>query len=355
MKEYKAIGLMSGTSLDGLDMALVRFVQAHGQWSFELLDSDTIPYNSFWRDKLETAQKLDGESLHKLHMDYGHFLGMAVSEFIRKTKIQPDLVASHGHTIFHNPSQGYTLQIGSGSAIASHVDCPVVFDFRSDDVALGGQGAPLVPIGDELLFGEYAACINLGGFANISLNKDGQRMAWDIGPANFILNPIAQKLGYSYDNKGDMARKGSVNMALLEVLNNLDYYKLSSPKSIGREWIENVFEPAIKPFTLANYDLLRTFTAHISDQVSMAVKGKKGKVLFTGGGAKNSFLMERITSKSGADIYIPENEIIDFKEAVIFAFMGVLRLENQVNILNSVTGASHSISAGSCIYPGKQD
>ena len=349
MKEYKAIGLMSGTSLDGLDMALVRFVQQHGKWSFELLKSDTISYNSFWRDNLETAQKWDGESLHKLHIDYGHFLGKAVSKFIMKTEIQPDLVASHGHTVFHNPNQGYTLQIGSGSAIASHLGCKVVFDFRSEDVALGGQGAPLVPIGDELLFGDYTACINLGGFANISTKANHQRIAWDIGPANFILNPIAQNLGYKYDNNGDMARKGSVNEALLGVLNNLDYYKLSSPKSIGREWVENIFEPAIEPFILENHDLLRTFIEHISDQISRMIKGLKGQILFTGGGAKNSFLMERIASKSGADIYIPKEEIVDFKEAIIFAFMGVLRVENQLNILSSVTGARRSSSAGSIV------
>ena len=349
MKQYKALGLMSGTSLDGLDLALVQFVFQENRWSFTLLESETISYDFFWQQQLENAQNLDAESLLKLHMDYGHYLGQIAAEFIRQNNIQPDLVASHGHTVFHNPQQGYTLQIGAGASIAAHLTCPVCFDFRSEDVALGGQGAPLVPIGDELLFNDFSACVNLGGFANISINNDGQRIAWDIGPANFILNAISRKLGYDFDKNGDLARQGQLNQKVLKALNALDYYHKPTPKSMGREWVEEVLWPEIKTFQLSDSDLLRIFVEHISYQVSEAINGLQGKVLFSGGGVRNGFLMERITALSKAQIVIPEEEIVDFKEAIIFAFMGVLRMENKVNILNSVTGASHSISAGSIV------
>lgn len=349
MKVYKALGLMSGTSLDGLDMAYVEFTFVNEKWNFKLIHSETIPYNSYWRSQLANAPNLDGEALQKLHFDYGHFIGKSINIFIKKNVIQPEVVASHGHTVYHNPKQGFTLQIGSGAAIVAHLDCPLVFDFRTEDVALGGQGAPLVPIGDEFLFAPYEACVNLGGFANISTKIEGERVAWDIGPANFILNKIARKLGFEYDKEGLLARQGNINHQLLEILNHLDYYHQSKPKSIGREWVEKVFWPNIASFEIGDYDFLRTFVEHISDQISNEIHKLKGQILFTGGGAKNSFLMDRIREKSGRKIFIPKEEIVDFKEAIIFAFMGVLRMENKVNILKSVTGASRSISAGSIV------
>jgi len=351
MKEYRALGLMSGTSLDGLDLAFAQFTFHKGFWSFDLLKSQTIPYDLFWRQKLENAPGLSGDSLNKLHVDYGRFLGKVAADFIKRNGIKPDLVASHGHTVFHNPNQGYTFQIGSGPAIAVHLFCPVCFDFRSEDVALGGQGAPLVPIGDELLFGDYDACVNLGGFANISTKIQGQRRAWDIGPANIILNTISRKMGFEFDEKGKLARKGILNSEVMGVLNQIEFYQHPAPKSLGREWVEEVFWPMLDSFKLNDSDLLTTLTEHIAFQVSQSVKGIKGKVLFTGRGVKNDFLMERITDYSGGDIVIPDEEIVDFKEAIIFAFMGVLRMENMENILNSVTGARHSVSAGSCVFP----
>jgi anhydro-N-acetylmuramic acid kinase len=340
---------MSGTSLDGLDLAYCEFDLVNGKWSFEIVYGETIPYSDEWKNRLQNAPNISPKELTKLDMEYGHYLGEQTALFIKRYHLNPDLVASHGHTVFHKPKEGYTLQIGDGAALRSHIKCPLVYDFRTQDVEFGGQGAPLVPIGDALLFNAFDACINIGGFANISMEKNGQRLAWDICPANIIMNPIAEKLGNAYDRNGDWAREGRINHALFVELNDIVFYKEKAPKSLGKEWVEEIINPLIQKYTISDKDLLRTLLEHISVQIARDLEGVEGKILFTGGGVFNHFLMEQIQEIIEATIVIPDSQIIDFKEALIFAFMAVLRIRGEINILASVTGATKNHSSGKII------
>lgn len=346
---FKAIGVMSGTSLDGLDIAAVEFFLKDEKWNFSLFAADTITYSDEWENKLKTAPSLSGELLTELHSEYGKFIGEQVALFQQNKNFAPDIVASHGHTVFHQPEKGYTLQIGNGANIAALTRTLTVSDFRSGDVALGGQGAPLVPIGDKLLFSEYDYCLNLGGFANISYENNGQRLAFDNCPVNFVLNHFAEKVGLPYDKNGDLGKKGAVNIHLLDKLNKLSFYQSAAPKSLGREWVENEFFPVLNELDISDPNKLRTVYEHIAQQISNSVSGK-GKMLVTGGGALNSLLIERIIALCSTEIIIPKKEIIDFKEAIIFAFLGVLRVKNINNCLASVTGAKKDSYGGTLHY-----
>ncbi len=346
MNIYKAIGIMSGTSLDGVDLAYCIFVEDNNKWEFQINVAKTVEYSKGWKQKLSNLKKSNAEFFSKVNVEYGHYLGSLVREFINETKIEPDIVASHGHTVFHQPENKLSVQIGDGPAISSYLDCPVVFDFRSLDVALGGQGAPLVPLGDKLLFSDYDFCINIGGFANISFEENNERLAFDICPANIVLNEISQIEGNDFDRNGEMAKLGSINSELLAQLNNLDYYKSAFPKSLGMEWVMKNFKPIVESFNISNFDKLRTLVEHISIQISNSINKNDSKVLLSGGGTKNSFLVDRISFHTKANLVIPAETIIDFKEAMIFAFLGVLCSRNQINCLSSVTGASRDSVCG---------
>jgi anhydro-N-acetylmuramic acid kinase len=343
---YKTIGLMSGTSLDGLDIAYCEFLYQNDSWSFSIKHGKTIPYTSEWKKRLQNAPNITPDELVTLDIDFGNYLGKQCTTFIQKYNLNPNLVASHGHTVFHKPEDHFTLQIGNGASLRSHLPCPLVYDFRTQDVLLGGQGAPLVPIGDQFLFREFDACINIGGFANISMQLNGERRAWDICPANIIMNPVAEKLGYNYDIDGDWAREGSININLLQKLNSLAYYSESAPKSLGKEWVIETIEPILNDFKITEKNLLRTLVEHISTQITYNLHDINGEVLFTGGGVFNQFLMNQIQEKTKAKIVIPSPKKIDFKESLIFAFMGVLKIRNEVNVLASVTGAKENHSTG---------
>jgi anhydro-N-acetylmuramic acid kinase len=349
MRTWNVIGLMSGTSLDGLDIAFCRFSFSDGRWSYVIEKAETLAYSPEWKKRLQDAFSAPAPGLARFHMDYGHFLGNAVNEFIRRHNIDPQFVSSHGHTIFHDPGNGYTFQAGSGAAIAAECRLPVVCDFRAMDVALGGQGAPLVPVGDKLLFNDHDACLNLGGFANISYDHNDERIAYDICPVNIVANAIAAETGKEYDSSGDEGRKGKISEALLGELNSLSYYHLPahSPKSLGKEWIDNVLMPAMRKHSLSPADKLATLYEHIAIQVGRAAAG--GEMLVTGGGAYNTYLLERIKQHTPAEILIPPGNIVEFKEALIFAFLGVLRMEERANCLRDVTGAA-SDSIGGCVY-----
>jgi anhydro-N-acetylmuramic acid kinase len=340
MPVYKAIGLMSGTSLDGLDLAYCLFWEDAAGWHFNIEVAETFPYSAFWNDQLRKAHTLTGFDLSKMHSDYGVLIGETVNTFIQNHNLQPDFIASHGHTIFHQPQSAFSLQIGSGAHIAAKTKLPVVCDFRSTDVALGGQGAPLVPFGDRHLFSQYASCINIGGFANISYEKHNTRIAFDICPANIALNYFSRKLRLDFDNDGQIAKSGKLNQVLLDALNSLPFYNENHPKSLGREWLEQVFIPLTERYHLSSPDVLRTLVEHIAVQIANSlVGGRAGEVLVTGGGAENSFLIERISACTGHKIVVPDIEIIRYKEALVFAFLGLMRLEKRVNCLSSATGA----------------
>ena len=345
MKTYFAIGLMSGTSLDGLDICYAKF-QNITNWEFEILKTETIPYSPEWKNRLQNTILLSAEDLLALDKEYGFYLGEKTQEFISKNNIADlDFIASHGHTVFHQPQRKFTLQIGDGRAIKLTTKKPVIYDFRSQDVLMGGNGAPLVPIGDELLFSQYDACLNLGGFSNISLQKNHQRIAFDISPVNVVLNYFAEKLGKNYDENGDFARNGAINFKILEQLNALTFYQKPAPKSLGVEFVNSEIFPLLKDEIPEN--IIATFTEHIAEQIAKVFNDNQLKtVLVTGGGTFNTYLLEKIRGKSQTELIVPDENIINFKEALIFAFMGVLRLRNEVNVLCSATGSSENHCSG---------
>lgn len=342
------MGVMSGTSLDGLDIAYCTFTRKEDSWDYTIECAETIPYDQKWLVRLT---QLPNQPIHiypKTDLFYGKYIGIEIKKFARKHRISNvDLIASHGHTIFHQPGEGFTAQIGSGAAIYAETGIPTVCDFRSLDVALGGQGAPLVPIGDELLFSEYDACLNLGGFANISYREKGQRVAFDVCGCNILLNRVAQQAGTLYDEGGAMAREGMVIDTLLNALNTLPYFEQKGAKSLGREWVEKQIWPLVGEQEIVLEDLLATFVEHIAVQVASTIRNANAaSVLVTGGGAFNAFLMERIETHWGKKINPANEQVIQYKEALIFAFLGVLRITNQHNSLNSVTGAKQSSIGG---------
>ena len=345
MKTYFAIGLMSGTSLDGLDICYAKF-QNITNWEFEILKTETIPYSPEWKNRLQNAILLSAEDLLALDKEYGFYLGEKTQEFISKNNITDlDFIASHGHTVFHQPQRKFTLQIGDGRAIKLTTKKPVIYDFRSQDVLMGGNGAPLVPIGDELLFSQYDACLNLGGFSNISLQKNHQRIAFDISPVNVVLNYFAGKLGKNYDENGDFARNGAINFKILEELNALTFYQKPAPKSLGVEFVNSEIFPLLKDEIPEN--IIATFTEHIAEQIAKVFNDNQLKtVLVTGGGTFNTYLLEKIREKSQTELIVPDENIINFKEALIFAFMGVLRLRNEINVLCPATGSSENHCSG---------
>lgn len=343
---------MSGTSLDGLDIAYCSFVFSENKWSFKINEAQTIKFPNNLNDNLKSAIKMSGLDLMKTHNELGNFIGESINEFISNYNIDKkdiNFISSHGHTIFHQPNINLTTQIGNGANISSTTQLPVICDFRTTDLALGGQGAPLVPIGDQLLFSEFDYCINLGGIANTSYKKNTNRIAFDICPVNIVLNRLTQELGKPYDNNGELAKSGRINQELLKELNKLDYYRKSAPKSLGFEEIEKTVFPLIDSSPVSTNDKLRTFVEHISIQISNTINKKNKSVILTGGGTFNSFLAQRIKANTPNNVIIPDEQIIDFKEALIFGFLGVLRLRNESNCLKSVTGAS-SNNTGGCIY-----
>lgn len=347
MKIYHIIGLMSGTSLDGLDVCYVRF-EFPNLKNFQVIQAETFSYDNIWKNRLKNSIQLSGEELIQLDIELGIYFGKIVNRFLKKHTIQKvDFIASHGHTVFHNPTKNYTLQIGNGLALFTEVGIPIVYDFRSQDIFLGGQGAPLVPIGDKSLFSEFDACLNLGGFSNISFDKNQERIAFDVSPFNVIFNYLAEKLGKPFDEDGKFAQKGTIDFDLLAQLNQLDYYKKEPPKSLGIEWCHDFIFPILESSTLKVEDLLATFCEHFAIQIA-AVLNENGlkTILITGGGTYNKYFIQTLQSKTTCNVKLPENTIIDYKEALIFALMGLLKIENQINIFSSVTGAKKNHSSG---------
>ncbi len=341
---------MSGTSLDGVDIAYIEFIYTE-KWDFNLIYGETFRYSNDWLNKLKQAFNYNKNELNLINDKYGKYLAELINKFIDKKNIKKvDFIASHGHTIHHKPDEGYTLQIGNGKTIADITKIKTVYDFRTQDVYLGGQGAPLVPIGDELLFSEYDYCLNLGGFANISFKKGNDRIAYDICAVNTVLNFFSKKLGFDYDNNGEIASKNNINSILLNDLNDLDFYKTSAPKSLGIEYVNDIILPLINNYKISSEDAITTFVEHIAIQISNNIS-KDGKLLITGGGAFNSYLIERIKFYTNSSVIIPSNNVIDFKEAIVFGFLGLLKLENKVNCLKSVTGASKDHSSGKISQP----
>jgi anhydro-N-acetylmuramic acid kinase len=347
--KYNVIGLMSGTSLDGVDIAFCRFAVDNNNWNYTIVHAETIPYSAYWKQLLVSLENADALTFQKINNEYGTYLGALVSDFIIKNEFRVDFVSSHGHTIFHQPEKKLTVQLGAGTAIAARCLLPVVCDFRALDVALGGQGAPLVPIGDQLLFSEYDFCLNLGGFANVSYHYKNARIAYDICPVNIVMNEVAERLGKPFDDGGNIAASGMLSGYILNELNQIGFYKATpdSPKSLGKEWVLKYIHPLLNEYELSDADLLRTFCEHVAFQIGKSLKNKPtGKLLVTGGGAYNSFLIKCIQEHTTHQVLLPNQKTIEFKEALIFAFLGVLRWRNEINCLKSVTGAMNDNCGG---------
>lgn len=352
MNLYNVIGVMSGTSLDGIDLCYCSFELSNDQkWSYKINKADTVKLDDQLKTKLSEAIQYSGLELSLLNNELGNYIGEQINLFLKRNNIHLssiDFISSHGHTIFHQPQKKLTLQIGNGANISAISKIPVICDFRSIDVAMNGQGAPLVPIGDELLFSEYNYCLNLGGIANISFNESEKRMAFDICPTNIVLNRLSKIKNLEFDDKGKLAKSGTIHQSLFNELNSLSFYSDTFPKSLGIEWIEKNIFPILYKYSIDTKDLLRTFTEHIAFQISRNTN-LGSSILITGGGAKNEFLIERISELSKTITIIPSKELIDFKEALVFGFLGVLRYRKEINVLKSVTG-SITDNIGGCIY-----
>jgi anhydro-N-acetylmuramic acid kinase len=356
---------MSGSSLDGLDIVFTELTENSGQWSFQIIASGCYPYKREWMERLQNATSLTAFDYQVLHADYGHYTGKMVNRFIDENNLhyKAALIASHGHTTFHLPSGKMTAQLGDGAAIAAETGLPVVSDLRALDVAFGGQGAPIVPIAEKLLFPEYNLFLNLGGIANISFNEE-KYIAFDVCPANRVLNLIANQAGKEFDENGAMAATGQADQALLEKLNAFDYYKQPSPKSLANDFGVEQLYPLIKNSGLSHADQLRTYAEHIAFQISDAIVQQDNrkpetvnrKLLVTGGGAFNAFLVSRISALLGSlniEVVIPDESIVQYKEALAMALIGVLRWRLEYNVMSSVTGAQRD-SIGGAVWIGQE-
>ncbi len=365
---YRVIGLMSGSALDGLDIAFAEFQETSGKWSYTIRNTATYDYPAEWRERLRRATSMNAVDYQLLDVDYGHYLGEQVNRFISEQNIQyqVQLIASHGHTTFHMPQRRMTGQLGDGAAIAAETGINVVSDLRAMDLALGGQGAPIVPIGEKLLLGDHLYFLNLGGIANISFNDPSNYVAFDICPANRVLNMLMKETGKSFDDGGKLAEKGDLREDLLQMLNELEYYRLPYPKSLANDFGTDVVYPLISTRNDDVDDALRTYVEHIAVQVARAVaelqsshklaeiKRDQQTMMVTGGGAKNIFLikrLERLLEPLNLRPIIPEPELVDFKEAIIMGLMGVLRWREENNVLASVTGATRN-SIGGAVWMG---
>lgn len=341
---------MSGTSLDGLDLALVEFHSKNKQWEFKTIKSTCIEYPFSLKKELQEAIHIEAGKLNDLDDRLGDFIGDRINEHFQHSDI--DFISSHGHTVFHQPKKGITLQIGNGRRINQKTGLPVVCDFRSQDVALGGQGAPLVPIGDQLLFTTFGACLNLGGIANISFSKKGKRTAYDIMPFNMALNFLALQCGESFDKDGEIAKKGKLNASLLHDLSSLSYYSTSYPKSLGFEDFEMDWLPKFTANDIDINDRMHTYVYHAAEMIGQAINQEtvsSSSILITGGGAHHDYFIEALKKHVRGTVIIPDKELINYKEAIIFAFLGLLRFQGKNNCLASVTGARQDCSSGQMI------
>jgi anhydro-N-acetylmuramic acid kinase len=362
---YRAIGVMSGSSLDGLDVAFAEFQENAGKWNYEIRQADCYPYNENWIEKLRSATSLNSVGYQLLHVEYGHYIGEQINRFIEENKLhyQVALIASHGHTTFHIPSKKMTAQLGDGASIAAETQLPVITDLRALDLAFGGQGAPIVPIGEKWLLGNFDFFLNLGGIANISF-KSEPYLAFDICAANRILNMLINNEGKEYDDRGEMAKDGAINFELLQKLNGLDYYSQPYPKSLANDFGTDIVYPMILDTGCETRDALRTYVEHIVMQTRDAIinlinnklQTTNRKLLVTGGGAFNTFLVNRLSEELGQlqiQVMVPDEKLIRYKEAMIMAFMGVLRWRQEYNVLSSVTGASRD-SIGGALWIGQE-
>ena len=351
MQQFNVIGLMSGTSLDGLDLVFVRF-KLDKYWRYDIIHSKTYKYQKKWNDLLQKISQKKIDSIKKIDKEYTKLLSKYIKNFINEFSIiDVDFISSHGHTAIHNPAKSKTYQIGNLPILAKYINLKVVCDFRVQDIKFGGQGAPLVPVGEDYLFSEYDTFINLGGFANITKRFKNNIIAYDICPINIVFNYLSRLIRLEFDNKGYIASTGNLNKDLYYCLEQLDYYKLNPPKSLGIEWVNDEIYPILERFlSIPTQDLMNTFSNHFASQISKNIENQE-KIMITGGGAYNDYLIENIKSLTKSNIYIPDPKIIEYKEAMIFSFLGVLKILGINNCYSSVTGAKIDHCSGKIYNP----
>lgn len=355
---YYALGLMSGSSLDGLDIAYAALDWRDGHLlDWRLLVADTLPFSEQWQARLLHLPQQDALTFAKTHVYFGRYMADLVQAFRQRHRpARIDFIASHGHTIFHQPDKYLTTQIGDGAALSALTGLPVICDFRTMDVALGGEGAPLAPLADRYLFAGYDFYLNIGGIANLSSNSTGDWIGFDVCPANQVLNLLAQQVGAEYDHNGDLARQGQVLEPLLQRVRDFDFYRKSYPKSLGNEWIRAHVLPIYLEYEGRVEDKLATACAHIALELAQSIQRiltnspspkTSPKLLATGGGAFNGYLMERLrASLPAVELVVPAPEIVQFKEALLMALLGVLRLNQTPNSLRSITRAKRDTVNG---------
>lgn len=365
---YTAIGLMSGSSLDGLDICHVQFSVHSTQASNKLIDSidyqilqaDCIEYTNEFRERLRNASTLSAFEFAQLHTELGNYFGTLTNNFIQKNKIKNlDFIVSHGQTIFHQPLNGFTSQIGCGAQLAAQTQQKVICDLRTSDIAYGGQGAPIVPIAEKYLFKDFSIFLNIGGIANISFHEKNSHSfsihAYDVCAGNTLLNYLVQQKDFDFDDKGNIARSGKINYDLLAALNNIEFCKSNAPKSLGSEHIYQYWIPLVENYSISIEDKLATTVEHIAIQVGNAVQKQNldatAKMLVTGGGAFNVFLIERIQFYISNKIIVPDTNTIQYKEALAMAFIGLLRILEIPNCVSSVTGARKEVIGGAVYLP----
>jgi len=363
VSSYRVLGLMSGSSLDGIDWCMANFVFTKGVWTFQIEGCGMLDYSSELVGRFTRGHQLSVHEVMLLQDEFSRLSTRAALEAITQWG-RPLLIAEHGHTLVHRPELGYTWQINAAPMLSARLRLPVVSDFRRVDVAMGGQGAPLVPYGDAMLFSRYAACLNLGGIANLSFDQNGKRIGFDVCFANQVLNRLAQNLGLPFDKGGAIAAQAKnsageqsrqrVARALSE-WSSIDLSRPFPPPSLGRETLETDIIPRFESSGLSAEDALWAWCEHIAECVLHYLKFNpaEGKILVTGGGAFNQFLMECLRAAAAKK---PEfkwekgtDALITHKEALLFGFLGLLRFLGLNNVDASYTRSSSSHSAG-CIY-----
>ncbi len=352
---YKVIGTMSGSSMDGLDIVYVHIEEIGGTWNFDIKEAACISFTNTWKQTLQNITNTSAKELLLTHTTFGKWMGEQIQTFITEKNLEHkiDFIASHGHTVFHEPQLGMTFQMGDGAGIVAQTNLPVITDLRNMDVAFGGQGAPIVPIAEKYLWQGYTYFLNLGGIANISIHTNDTVIAYDICAANRVLNILANELGKEYDKDGEESGKGNIQEDLLYELNRQEYFAKPAPKSLANEFGTDTILAILSKYAISIQDKLRTFAEHICIQIANIETStsniQPSTLLVTGGGANNKFLISLLAHKLKAkniEVVIPDTQTIEYKEAVAMALIGVLRWRDEVNVLHTVTGASQSSIGG---------
>lgn len=362
------LGVMSGSSMDGLDLAFIRLNTEVGKpgllsASYELLHGATMPIPEELLNQLKYSSKLDALSLLTLDQDFGSWAGKAIDTAIKQTSFSPSLIGFHGHTVFHFPDRKVSFQLGHGAVLSAYTQLPVVTDFRSQDMALGGQGAPMVSIAEKWLWPDYSGFLNLGGICNITLKKTKEAYeSADIWVCNQILNHLAREVGHSYDDRGLIAAKGLPIDELIEALLLAEWFEKKAPKSLDNSYLYEEVIPLFNKYRdYSTGDKLHSAVIVIAKAIANHVNAVyhseaiQGGIMLTGGGALNDFLVEKIRAELTCDIFLPDLETIQFKEAIMVAFAGWLRWRGLPNFIKEATGAKSDAIGGVLHIPALPD